>query len=215
MSHPEHPIAFMSYVRADDTHEDGRLSEFCKRLCNEVRLQSGDNNFHIFQDSIDIAWGEQWAQRLNESLDTVTFLIPMITPGFFKSSACRAEIKRFIEREQQLGRGDLILPVYYVKAAVLDDPVKRSEDQIAQLIHGRNHTDWRELRHEPLTSQQARKSLAQMAEVIVEIMERKNDSAAPMAGTHANQTGSAPDAGSDIDHGKQRDKKTFRLHRLK
>ncbi|MDX8400009.1 MAG: hypothetical protein R8K20_07145 [Gallionellaceae bacterium] len=81
----------MSYVRFDDQHENGRLSEFCERLGGEVRIQTGEA-FHIFQDSNDIGWGQQWQQRIDDSLDAVTFLVPIITPGFFKSPACRAEL---------------------------------------------------------------------------------------------------------------------------
>ena len=49
-------VAFMSYVRSDDEHENGRLTEFCKRLSGEVRMQTGEE-FHIFQDRSDIASG--------------------------------------------------------------------------------------------------------------------------------------------------------------
>jgi TIR domain/Sulfatase-modifying factor enzyme 1 len=166
------PIGFMSYVRSDDAHENGLFADFCSRLCGEVRMQSGDNNFTIFLDRNDIAWGQQWAQRLDESLGAVTLLIPMITSSFFKSEACRGELVRFVEREKQLGRGDLILPVYYVKTPLLDDPKKRSTDELAELIHSRNHIDWRHLRHDSLSSKPAKELLAHMAEQIVAAMER-------------------------------------------
>ena len=51
------PIAFMSYVRMDDAHENGRLSQFRERLSGEVRMQCGEE-FEIFQDRNDIAWGQ-------------------------------------------------------------------------------------------------------------------------------------------------------------
>jgi formylglycine-generating enzyme required for sulfatase activity len=165
------PIGFMSYVRADDAHENGRLSDFCARLSGEVRLHSGDE-FPIFQDRNDIAWGQQWARRLEESLAATTFLIPIITPGFFKSDACRAELERFLTRERQLQRGDLILPVYYVEAAVLENASKRAGDQLAHLIHGRQYIDWRELRHQPLNAPQAGEMLARMARQIITAIDR-------------------------------------------
>ncbi len=84
-------------------------------------MQSGDDSFDIFQDHIDIVWGQQWQQRLDDSLDSVKLLIPIITPKFFKSEACRAEMARFVLREKQLGRNDLILSVYYVRVGVLED----------------------------------------------------------------------------------------------
>jgi len=165
------PIAFMSYVRLDDQHDNGRLTKFRERLSGEVRMQSGET-FDIFQDRKDIAWGQQWKQRIDESLDAVTFLIPVVTPGFFKSRPCREELERFLRWEEGLGRADLILPVYYVECPVLSDEAKREKDPLAKAIAARQYADWRELRLEPLTSPDVGKSLAQMARQIVEALER-------------------------------------------
>src|SRR5437667_2715953 len=117
------PIGFLSYVREDDLYEQGRITETGKLLSGEVRLQSGDP-FPIFQD-IDIDWGQQWMERIEESIDSVTFLIPIITPGFFKSDVCRSEYLQFIDREKRLNRNDLILPVYYIDCPILNDKEKR------------------------------------------------------------------------------------------
>ena len=165
------PLAFMSYVRFDDEHENGRLTEFCKRLSGEVRIQTGDD-FSIFQDRHDIQWGQNWKERIEESLDTITFLIPIITPGFFKSAACREELERFLAREHKLKRNDLIFPVYYVSSAVLDEDSKRAKDKLAQEIAKHQFADWRELRFEPLTSPQVGKTLAQLATQIFNALER-------------------------------------------
>jgi cobaltochelatase CobT len=71
----------MSYVRMDDAHENGRLSQFRERLSGELRMHTGEA-FEIFQDRDDIAWGQQWQQRIDGALDAVTFLIPIITPAY-------------------------------------------------------------------------------------------------------------------------------------
>jgi F-box protein 11 len=167
----KHPVGFMSYVRFDDQHENGRLSQFCERLAGEVRIQTGEE-FHIFQDRNDIAWGQQWQQRIDESLDAVTFLIPIITPSFFKSVACRDELERFLDREKRLRRGDLVLPVYYVNCPILNNEAKQEAEPLAKVIAARQFADWRELRFEPFTSPQVRKMLAEMATQIVEALER-------------------------------------------
>jgi TIR domain len=151
----------MSYVRFEDEHEGGRLTQFRERLSTEVRVQTGDA-FPIFQDRNDIAWGDHWQTRINESLDAATFLIPIITPSFFRSLPCREELKRFLERERQLDREDLILPVYYVTAPELDDP-DRNEDELGRLLFSRQYADWRELRFRPFTSPVVRRALAQLA----------------------------------------------------
>lgn len=165
------PIAFLSYVRMDDIHENGRLTELRDRLSGEIRMQTGEA-FEIFQDRKDIAWGQQWKQRIEESLDSVTFLIPVITPAFFRSQACREEMERFLAREQRLGRNDLILPLYYVNFPPLGDAKKIQSDPLAQVIAARQYADWRELRFEPFNTPLYRKSLANIAQNIVTALER-------------------------------------------
>jgi parallel beta-helix repeat protein len=172
------PVAFLSYVWLDDEHEEGRLSEFRRRLAAEVRMQTG-RPFDIFQDRKAVGWGEQWKQRIEESLDAATFLIPIVTPGFFNSSWCRTEFERFLERERQLGRKDLILPVYYVDSSILSDEARRQADPVASEIAARQFADWRELRFEPFTAPIIGKTLAQLAKQIVAALERDRPPAKP------------------------------------
>jgi hypothetical protein len=115
------PIAFLSYVRSDDDHDDGRITAFRKRLEGEVRMQTG-KPFAIFQDRNDIAWGQHWEDRINSSLLDVTFLIPVLTPSFFQSPACRSEFQTFSLKEKMLGANRLILPLYYVVCDHLGEP---------------------------------------------------------------------------------------------
>uniref|UniRef100_UPI004057383F right-handed parallel beta-helix repeat-containing protein n=1 Tax=Candidatus Electronema sp. TaxID=2698783 RepID=UPI004057383F len=166
-------LAFMSYVNEDDRHDNGWMTQFRERLSGEVRMHTGEP-FDIFQDRKDIAWGQQWQDRINQSLDAVTFLIPILTPAFFKSAACRDELERFLKREETLGRSDLILPVYYVRCPVLQDKAKREHDKLAQVIAARQYVDWTKLRLKPLSAVPVRKALAKMAQQIVEALERRH-----------------------------------------
>src|SRR5659263_684414 len=165
------PVAFLSYVRSDDEHENGRLTQFCERLSAEVKMQTGEE-FHIFQDRKDIKWGQNWKERLENTLDEVTFLIPIITPSFFTSMPCRDEFKRFIDREKKLNRNDLILPVYYVSSPLLDIKEKCATDEIVTIIASRQHVDWRKIRFEPPTAPEYGKKLAEIAVQIRESLER-------------------------------------------
>ena len=69
----------------------GSFSQFRERLAAEVRAQTGQE-FAIFQDRNDIAWGQNWQQRIDEALDAVTLLLVIITPSLFRSPPCRAEV---------------------------------------------------------------------------------------------------------------------------
>jgi TIR domain len=159
---PSQSAAFMSYVRFNDQHDDGQLTQFRERLSAEVRAQTGEE-FHIFQDRSDIAWGQAWQQRIDQALDAATLLVAIITPSFFRSAACRAEVERFLSRERELGRQDLILPVYYVSTPELDDPLLRDADELVRVVASRQIADWRELRFEPFTSPVVRRTVAQLA----------------------------------------------------
>ena len=96
------PVAFLSYVRSDDAHDFGRISELRRSLEGEVKIQTG-HAFHIFQDRNDISWGEQWKERIESALRGVTFLIQIVTPSYFQSLACRSEFHTFLIRERELG----------------------------------------------------------------------------------------------------------------
>ncbi len=163
------PAAFMSYVHSDDKY--GRLTELHERLSDEVRVQIGEE-FPIFQDHKDILWGQNWKERIEKSLNEVTFLIPIITPSFFSSRNCRDELQQFLEREKILKRNDLILPVYYVDCPLLNEKAKRATNKLAQVIATRQCADWRDLRFEPFTSPQVGKALAQLAAQIRDALER-------------------------------------------
>lgn len=171
------PKAFMSYVNLDDQHENGLITQFREHLSRAVRMQTGEA-FEIFQDRKDIAWGQQWQERINGSLDATTFLLPIITPAFFRNDACREELERFLKREEELQRGDLILPVYYVSCPVLSDKAKREHDKLAQVIAARQYADWRELRFEEFASSQCRRAFAKLAEQLMEALERSEVEAA-------------------------------------
>ncbi|WP_417914424.1 right-handed parallel beta-helix repeat-containing protein [Candidatus Electronema sp. JM] len=174
------PLAFLSYANLDDQHEQGRLTQLRERLSGEVRMHTGQA-FEIFQDRKDIVWGQPWEKRINDSLAATTFLLPIITPSFFNSAYCRDELERFLKREKELGRDDLILPVYYVNCLVLEDKEELKHDKLAQVIAARQYADWRELRYEEFSSQQVRKSLAKMAQQIAAALHRSKKESARAA----------------------------------
>src|SRR5258708_1474581 len=75
-------------------------------------------------------WPKPRIDSAASALDAAPFLVPVLPPGFFKSDACRSELERFLDREKQLKRKDLILPVYYVDCAALNEAAKRDADPL-------------------------------------------------------------------------------------
>src|SRR6185503_14330456 len=165
--------AFLTYTHFDDEHNRGTLTEFRNHLSAEVRAQTGDE-FKIFQDK-DIEWGQNWRERIDEAIDGTTFLIPVITPSFFKSTECRAEVERFLNREKDLNRNDLVLPLYFIDTQLVSDKAKRTSDPLADETAYHQYADWRDLRFEPFTSPLVRKAIEKLAIQIRNALERTEE----------------------------------------
>ncbi len=162
---------FLSYVREDDAADGGRITELRRRLEAEIRMQTGEA-FSIFQDRNDIFVGEQWRSRIENSIDETSLLIAIITPSFLRRENCRAEITLFIDREQRLGRDDLIIPILYVDTHALDD----TEDEIASILSDRQYFNWTGLRFEDFESNQVRRAMEELALQVVAAMDRSRQS---------------------------------------
>lgn len=154
------PVAFWSYVQEDDKHEGGRITSLRERLEGEIRAQTG-SPFPIFQDRNDLQWGDHWKSRIESTVKNVTFLVPIITPSYFRSQACRNEFEVFLKRESTLGLTNLIFPIYYITASQLR--VEKIDDVLVDTIRSRQWADWRELRFEALEAAIVRKEIARLA----------------------------------------------------
>ncbi len=169
--------AFMSYTRFDDEQDRGYLSRFRDALSREVRGQTGEE-FSIFHETKDITWGQHIEQQVIDSLQDVIFFIPILTPSFFTDNSCIEELQLFLERERTLQREDLILPVYYIQADIMEHAIQEAQNTrngnngawLAKVLAQRQYVDWRNLRFEALDSQTVRKRLSTMAIQIRDVM---------------------------------------------
>jgi hypothetical protein len=137
------PHAFLSYTHVDDKALGGAITKMRKGLELLVQAVTGDRTFTIFQDIEGIEFGQHWPSRLDQALASARFLIPVLSPLFFKSEPCRNELAKFLELECRAQRRDLILPLYLFEALVLESPELRASDPLAQVIHERQYRDWR------------------------------------------------------------------------
>lgn len=158
--------AFLSYTRIDDEFFGGAITSLRKFIELGVRVVTGNRNFNIFQDVDGIQFGEQWQKRLDQAITDTSFLIPIITPLFFQSSACRDELKKFVEHEKALGRNDLILPIYFVTAPLLEEADLLKDDALASEIHKRQRYDWRSQADLPINDPKVRAAVRDLSEKI-------------------------------------------------
>lgn len=186
----QYSSAFMSYARFDDEHNSGQLTNFRKLLSGEVRAHTG-MQFDIFQDTSDIAFGQDWKRRICAAIDECALFMPIITPSFFTSAACRYELERFIARRVELGRNGLIIPVYYITCPGLEGNPSPEVDLLVQLIGERYYSDLRKLRGRPSSLRQFRNKLIELAMRVVAGLERNPSMRSGGIFTHRARTSSA------------------------
>ncbi len=194
------PDAFLSYTRSDDAYTGGQITSFRQHLELAVRAVTG-KPFTIFQDVDGIGLGEHWPDKLDRMLDRTRFFMPFLTPSYFESRPCRAELERFLDAERRAGRNDLILPVYFIEAELLEDGALRSGDPLAELLHERQRHDWRRLLFEPFDGREVRLSLQKLAREIRDA-ERRHHEGSPTPAAQAPALSGTPSPGKtfrDVD----------------
>ena len=159
----KNPAAFISYARRDDAAYGGRITGLRQRLQRMVASAIG-RDFEIFQDCEGIAWGQHWQTRLDEALEEALFLIPILTPSYFNSQACRAELEIFLKLERRSGRNDRILPLYFLHAPVFE----QKSDSLATILRERQYRDWRHLRIDPVSSVKVLRELDRLAKELAD-----------------------------------------------
>jgi hypothetical protein len=165
------PDAFLSYTRSDDQHDRGAISKFRLRLASAVRAVTGEA-FEIFQDIDGLGLGERWLDKLDEMLDQARFFIPILTPSYFKSEACRDELQKFLDAEKRRRRNDLVLPIYYIQCPVLEEADLREADHLARIVSERQRWDWRDLRLRSFHNRNVQLAIEGLAREIYKVRRR-------------------------------------------
>jgi hypothetical protein len=101
---------FWSYVHADDDTDGGRISRLAKDVVAGFDMLTGES-IDLFLDRDQISWGEDWRNKIDESLSSIAFFIPVLTPRYLMSSECRRELQFFAQRAKRLGIEELVLPL--------------------------------------------------------------------------------------------------------
>jgi hypothetical protein len=171
MSVPELPKLFFSYVHYVDEHDNGMLSWLRNRLEGELRVQTGFT-IEVFQDVRDINWGDDWRARIAAATAGSLFLIPVVTPGYFLSKACKEEYDAFKAVQINPGAEGVILPIHYVDTPELLDSASRAGNPWAEDLARNQWVDWRRLRLYKRESRSVAKQVTEMARQIVRRLRR-------------------------------------------
>ena len=143
-------IGFFSYSRDDDEDSHNALSTIRALIQNELRARLGRSrqSLRLWQDQEAIAPGSMWESQINEAVKQSVFFIPIITPRVIRSKNCGVEFKKFLDREKELGRDDLMFPILYIDVDELQDETQWRGHSLLEVIGQRQYVDWREYRFE-------------------------------------------------------------------
>jgi hypothetical protein len=158
----EGATGFWSYVQADDEADGGRVTSLSRHLRAQYRVQTAEE-FALFVDRDSLDWGVEWSRRIDEALAGTTFFIPMITPSYFKSQACRNELFKFTREAGRLGLEQLLLPIYWVTVPELEGDPAESADEAIRLVCRYQWQDLRTVRLEDEDSSAFRKAVSGLA----------------------------------------------------
>lgn len=165
---------FWSYVHKDDDVEHGRITRLARDIVDQYELVTGES-IDLFLDRDAIQWGDKWRDKIDDSLSSVAFFIPVLSPRYFQRPECRQELQFFGRRAKELGVTELVMPLLYVDVPALH--VDQPADDAIELVKLYQWRDWTELRFADPTSPEYRKAVAELAKRIVTANERAQETA--------------------------------------
>jgi hypothetical protein len=156
---------FWSYVHADDDAESGRIAQLARDVVAQFEMLTGES-ISLFLDRDRLQWGDDWRPKVDASLSSIAFFVPVITPRYFMSEECRRELNYFARQAQRLGVEELVLPVLWIDVPGLheDEPT----DELLALVKRFQWSDWTTLRFSDLGSGEYRKAVAELAARLVQ-----------------------------------------------
>jgi len=155
--------------------DDGAITALANRVYRELRAQLGRNaeNFKLWRDKDALAAGVNWKDKLNEAVSESVFFIAMVSPSALNSPFCRYEFERFLERERELGRDDLVFPVLYISVPELEQKNRTETDAFITIVKDREYVDWRGIRHRTKDAQEVKETVEQFCNHVVRALRKK------------------------------------------
>lgn len=150
----EKAYGFWSYVRRVLTLSMDLRTQYKMRTAEELEL---------FVDRESAKWGEEWEKLISDAIAGTTFFIPIITPSYFRSNACRQELLKFVRGADKTGLERLLMPVYWITVPALESEGVDSVDEAVGAVARHQWQDLRDVRLEDQVSSLYRKAVDGLA----------------------------------------------------
>ncbi|MDQ1127612.1 hypothetical protein QE428_002645 [Microbacterium sp. SORGH_AS 505] len=168
---------FWSYAHADNVGDRGRLLALAQHIRLEFSLTQG-TDVELFVDEDNLRWGDLWRERIEEALDSSTFLVPVLTPRYFQRAECRRELMDFYGQAQSRGLTKLIMPILYTHVPGLEET---SPDELLALSSRIQYFDWTSLRLADPDSEPYRRAVSDVVGMLSQRREEMRQAEAEMS----------------------------------
>lgn len=157
----------ISYAHDDETCLSF-IDEFRSTLEHFTRADSG-RRLEIFLDHDSIGWGDDWRERIRESINTALVFIPIVTLQYLDRPLCREEVQLFVDGARKLGVTELFLPVVVLGHRQITE---QSTDPVAQLIARHQCMDLKQAVLQGTSSATWRATMLDLSEALVLAVEK-------------------------------------------
>lgn len=168
---------FWSYVRADDDSEGGRIRALADDLAAQYEALTTEQ-VNIFVDKSSLGWGDDWDAAIEQAVVSTSFFVPVVSPRYLNSEACRRELRLFVQKSSRLGLEELIMPLVWFDVPQLVEA--NPTDDLVGVIKRYHWVDWRTLRFEERTSKDYRTAVASLAQRLVDVSAKLSMGVAPV-----------------------------------
>lgn len=183
---------FMSYRRPDNDVYRGVVDQLKSDLAGRFEAETG-RGLKIFVDRDDIGWGEDWRQKILDSIKRATFFIPVITMRYFDSPMCKDEFTAFYEDAKRIGVTGLIRPVILAGGdRVVEDSPNEQMRIVARLNHVSIEQEFDEGYDSPLWHKKIKYMVNELSHGIEEV-EAFLESRESISVEHASQARTSPE----------------------
>ena len=169
---------FFTYTQGDDALLNGGISWLCEELQRVLRELAGEK-IQVIQDADVIAFGERWRDSETNRLSDKRVLVPILSPSYLASTACRAQARMFLDLETDAGRQDRLLPIFLIDAEIIEDQEQNGDGALAQELLARLYADWRSAAWQLTRSEDIRRQITALARRIKAAFDQADDDGAP------------------------------------
>ncbi len=219
MAEPLKPIGFWSYTSTDDEKSDGRLGRLRLALTQALHSATGKpSDVKVWQDDAAIPQSGRWLGDVPRAINESCFFIPVVTPEFLRSETRCQEVKRFLQRETELGRDDLIFTLHYIDTSAITGRRQKecADPEVLALLRSRPGLAFHDLRLRDTESHDVTERINQLAAAIDATLRHDKDIQAVGASAGAESAaarilGGAAKIESEDAGGDDREKKNKRI----